>query len=80
MKKIFIYIALLLFTISCTNLEEEILDEQDGDKLLGNEKNIESIVAPSYAHLRDLQSKGRHGVYWKQLLTSLLGLHAEQTG
>lgn len=58
MKKIFVYIVLLLSTVSCTNLEEEILDEQNGDELLGNEKNIEAIVAPSYAHLRDLQSKG----------------------
>lgn len=46
---------------SCTDLKEEILDEQDGSKIVANEKNVGMIVAPSYAYLRDLQS--RSGVW-----------------
>lgn len=62
MKKIYI-LLLFLATIfsSCTDLKEEILDEQDGSSIVADEKNVGMIVAPSYAYLRDLQS--RSGVW-----------------
>ncbi len=57
MKKIFIYLATLLLTVSCTDLKEEILNEQDGSATLGKEENMEMVVAPAYAYLRDIQSR-----------------------
>jgi starch-binding outer membrane protein, SusD/RagB family len=62
MNKFKILVAIFaLFAASCTDLQEEILDEQDGAKLVSDVKNVEMIVAPSYAYLRDLQS--RSGVW-----------------
>ena len=62
MKKIYILLlsAAAIFA-SCTDLKEEILDEQDGSLVVSNSKNVGMIVAPSYAYLRDLQS--RSGVW-----------------
>lgn len=62
MRKIYILLlsAATLFA-SCTDLKEEILDEQDGSLVVENQKNAGMLVAPSYAYLRDLQS--RSGVW-----------------
>ncbi|EGJ72323.1 RagB/SusD domain-containing protein [Bacteroides coprosuis DSM 18011] len=57
MKNIFIYIFCFISFVSCTNLHEEILNEQDGESTLANEENMDMVVAPSYAYLRDLQSR-----------------------
>lgn len=62
MKKIYIlfFLAASIFS-SCSDLKEEILDEQNGSAVIADEKNVGMIVAPSYAYLRDLQS--RSGVW-----------------
>lgn len=62
MKKLYILLlsAATIFA-SCTDLKEEILDEQDGLKVISTPEGMASIVAPSYAYLRDLQS--RSGVW-----------------
>lgn len=51
----------MLLATSCTNLEEEILNEQDGSTIVSDSKNAQMLVAPAYAYLRDLQS--RSGVW-----------------
>lgn len=64
MKKIAIilYTALTLLSItSCTDLKEEVLNEQDESETISDTSNAGSIVAPAYAYLRDLQS--RSGVW-----------------
>ena len=59
MKQLHIFlIILLLGSVSCTNLKEEILDEQDGNSVVTNPDNVGMLVAPTYAFLRDLQSRG----------------------
>ena len=42
----------LLGTISCTNLDEKILDEQLGANLINDPANIEALINPPYASLR----------------------------
>lgn len=64
MKKITIIACTLLAGIlstGCTDLKEEILNEQDGSIVVSDIKNAPKIVAPAYAYLRDLQS--RSGVW-----------------
>lgn len=64
MKKITIIACTLLASIlstGCTDLKEEILNEQDGSIVVSDIKNAPKIVAPAYAYLRDLQS--RSGVW-----------------
>ncbi|WP_071145820.1 RagB/SusD family nutrient uptake outer membrane protein [Bacteroides ihuae] len=64
MKKIAIilYTALIsTFMIGCTDLKEEILNEQDSSQVISDSQNAKMIVAPAYAYLRDLQS--RSGVW-----------------
>lgn len=39
-------------TISCTNLDEKILDEQLGANLINDPVNIEALINPPYASLR----------------------------
>ncbi len=51
----------LLITSSCTDLKEEILNEQDNESIITNNENAGMIVSPAYAYLRDLQS--RSGVW-----------------
>ena len=59
MKQLHIFLILLLLgTVSCTRLNEEILDEQDGNSVVTNPDNVGMLVAPTYAFLRDLQSRG----------------------
>ncbi|RKD90238.1 RagB/SusD family nutrient uptake outer membrane protein [Mangrovibacterium diazotrophicum] len=60
MKKIF-YITLLILSVgiySCTDLEEEVLDEQNGSAIIADSENVGMLVAPAYTFLRDLQSRG----------------------
>jgi starch-binding outer membrane protein, SusD/RagB family len=59
MKKIYIFLAfLLLGTAACTDLKEEILDEVSGSAIASDTTNVDMLVAPTYAFLRDLQSRG----------------------
>nr|WP_121274294.1 RagB/SusD family nutrient uptake outer membrane protein [Pedobacter schmidteae] len=61
MKKIYLMtIALLVFLGSCS-VDEEILDEVNGNKVITNPDNAEMILAPPYAYLRDIQN--RSGVW-----------------
>lgn len=60
MKKI-IYITLLILSVgfsACSDLNEEILDEQNGSDIIADPENVGMLVAPAYAFLRDLQSRG----------------------
>jgi hypothetical protein len=64
MKKIYLIATVLLALLiqSCTNLHEEILNEQDNSSLINNSNNAAMIAAPAYAALRDLMSDGG---FWK---------------
>ena len=63
MKKISILLAsaFMLTISSCTDLKEEILNEQNGSTIVSDSKNAQMLIAPAYAYLRDLQS--RSGVW-----------------
>lgn len=63
MKRISIIFAsaLMLMATSCTDLKEEILNEQDGSTIVSDSENAQMLIAPAYAYLRDLQS--RSGVW-----------------
>nr|WP_320058997.1 RagB/SusD family nutrient uptake outer membrane protein [uncultured Bacteroides sp.] len=64
MKKIAIILYTVListFVVGCTDLKEEILNEQDSSQVISDSQNAKMIVAPAYAYLRDLQS--RSGVW-----------------
>lgn len=52
-NKFSILIALLtLIFASCTDLKEEVLDEQLGSDLVNNPANIDALINPPYAQLR----------------------------
>ena len=52
-NKFSILIALLtLIFTSCTDLKEEVLDEQLGSDLVNNPDNIDALINPPYAQLR----------------------------
>lgn len=60
MKKIW-YITLIILGVgfsACSDLNEEILDEQNGSAIVTDSENVDMLVAPAYAFLRDLQSRG----------------------
>ncbi|MGL4412447.1 MAG: RagB/SusD family nutrient uptake outer membrane protein [Bacteroidales bacterium] len=64
MKKRDILIGTLMSAFimtGCTDLQEKILNEQDGSGVVSDSKNAQMLIAPSYAYLRDLQS--RSGVW-----------------
>ena len=64
MKKITIIACTVLASIlatGCTDLKEQILNEQSGSDLVSDSKNAQMLIAPAYAYLRDLQS--RSGVW-----------------
>lgn len=61
MKKIYMLLLSAALMASCTDLKEEILDEQNGSAVVSDPKNVGMVVSPSYAYLRDLQS--RSGVW-----------------
>jgi len=63
MKRISIIFAsaLMLMATSCTDLKEEILNEQNGSTIVSDSENAQMLIAPAYAYLRDLQS--RSGVW-----------------
>ena len=52
--KLFLIIAVLGLAgmVSCTDLQENVLDEQLGDDLINNPENIEALINPPYASLR----------------------------
>lgn len=59
MRKLHIFLSILLMgSVACTDLKEEILDEQNGTAIVTDSSNVELLVAPAYAFLRDLQSRG----------------------
>jgi hypothetical protein len=43
-----------IIAVSCTDLKENVLDEQLGQDLINNPSNIESLINPPYASLRRL--------------------------
>lgn len=59
MKKIYIILSVfVLIFSSCSDLTEQILDEKDNSELVKDTSNVESLVAPAFSFLRDLQSRG----------------------
>ncbi len=62
MKKLNIFliitVLLLLSSVSCTDLKEEVLDETSGLTTAQDTANVESLAAAPYSFLRDLQSRG----------------------
>lgn len=56
MKKYKIILVLsvigMAFTVGCTDLDENVLDEQLGTDLINNPENIESLINPPYGSLR----------------------------
>lgn len=61
MKKYNILISAFVIATSSCSVDEEILDEVNGNNVVSDSKNVEMIVAPAYAYLRDLQN--RSGVW-----------------
>lgn len=58
MKKIYyVLFAILLGTVGCTNLKEEVLNEVDGATILSDSTYADNLLAPAYTFLRDLQSR-----------------------
>lgn len=59
MKKIFATSILIAFTLvfqGCSNLKEQILNEEDNTAVISNSENASMLISPVYAYLRDLQS------------------------
>jgi len=52
--KFFKYSALFAFIglVSCTNLQEKVLDEQLGTNLINDPNNVQALINPPYASLR----------------------------
>ena len=49
---IFIIVLGLIGMVACTDLEENVLDEQLGADLVNNPENIEALINPPYGSLR----------------------------
>lgn len=60
MKKIYIVpiLALGLTITSCSDLTENILNEQDNSSIITDAKNANMLAAPAYAAVRDFMSTG----------------------
>lgn len=62
MKKLTLYFTLLmligLFSVSCTNLDEEVFSQMPTDSYGTNEAEINSLIAPIYTRLRDFNCVG----------------------
>lgn len=54
MKKVFLFASLILFALSCTNLDEEIFDRIPEDAYPENEAQAALRVIPTYRELSDL--------------------------
>lgn len=68
MKTSFLLFCLPFLLLHSCKIEEQILDEVNGNKLVNNPANVEMIVAPAYAYMRDLQN--RSGVWGTLLATT----------
>jgi hypothetical protein len=51
---LFFTILGLLSIVACTDLEENVLDEQLGENLINDPDNVEALINPPYASLRHL--------------------------
>lgn len=58
MKKIYLasIISIALAFQGCTDLKEQILNEEDNSAVISNNDNAGMLISPVYAYLRDLQS------------------------
>ena len=88
MKKIMFTVlaASLLATTACTNLHEEILNEETGQSLVSDSSNLTSVIAPAYINVREIFFKNfelstdelcipARGTDWKSSNTQPLVLH-----
>ncbi len=60
MNKLYYLSLAILFLgfTACSDLQEEVLDEQNGSVIVEDPTNVDMLVTPAYAFLRDLQSRG----------------------
>ena len=88
MKKIMFTVlaASLLATTACTNLHEEILNEENGQSLVSDSSNLTAVIAPAYINVREIFFKNfelatdelcipARGTDWKSSNTQPLTLH-----
>lgn len=84
--KIFILAAAAMLTSACTNLHEEILNEENGQELVQDTANIDKVIAPAYINVREIFFKNfelvtdeaclpARGTDWKSVNTQPLTLH-----
>lgn len=76
----------MLALASCTNLHEEILNEENGQELVKDPANIDKVMAPAYINVREVFFKNfelvtdeaclpARGTDWKSQYTQPLTLH-----
>lgn len=60
MKKLYsvVGLAFCLLACGCTNLHEEILNEQDNSQVITDPNNAKMLAAPAYASMRDFMDTG----------------------
>ena len=60
MKKLYsvVGLAFCLLVCGCTNLHEEILNEQDNSQVITDPNNAKMLAAPAYASMRDFMDTG----------------------
>ena len=79
-------VAALIMLASCTNLHEEILNEENGQELVKDTANINKVIAPAYINVREIFFKNfelttdevclpARGTDWKSVQTQPLTLH-----
>jgi hypothetical protein len=69
MKKSIITLFAILALVSCTDLEEEVLDTALGDKLLYGEGAAEGVLAPVYANMYQLFNNQEHHFLLQEIST-----------
>jgi starch-binding outer membrane protein, SusD/RagB family len=60
MKNLIISLLVIFSMVSCTNLEEEVLDTALGDDLLNGDQAAEGVLAPVYANMHQLFNNQEH--------------------
>ena len=84
--KLFILAAAAVLSSACTNLHEEILNEENGQALVQDTANIDKVIAPAYINVREIFFKNfelvtdeaclpARGTDWKSVNTQPLTLH-----
>lgn len=69
MKKSIISLLVILAMVSCTDLEEDVLDTALGDNLLYDEGAAEGVLAPVYANMYQLFNNQEHHFLLQEIST-----------